>query len=146
MELNTNIKRFYRVLVACGHNILKMELHYNISFIDTSHWFLVKNGILTINHSLYSLYLASRDFNSFFKLCLTKKGKSFDDIEAIQKTIFKYDKHSFDEFSDRVKRCIDAQANYFEWRKNNEFLFWMLSNFRWIDRVWTISSSSNIFW
>ena len=47
--------------------------------------FFTKNGILNINHSLYSPYLAACDFYLFGKLQLAMKGKSYADIEDIQR-------------------------------------------------------------
>lgn len=82
--------------------------------------FLIKNGILTINHSPYSPDLAPCDFYLFSKLHLPMKGKRYVDVEAIQKastdilkSMDKNDlKNSFDMLIDRAKRCIDAEGDY----------------------------------
>ena len=42
---------------------------------------LTKNGILTINHFLYSPYLAPCDFYLFRKLQLTMKEKRYDKVD-----------------------------------------------------------------
>ena len=77
--------------------------------------------LLSTIHASYSLDLVRCNFYLLSKLHLSWKGKSFDDIKAIQrasilsfKNISKYDlKHSFDELIDRAKCCIEAKGNYF---------------------------------
>ena len=47
--------------------------------------YLIKNRIVTINHSPYSPDMASFDFYLFGKLHLAMKGKRYADVDAIQK-------------------------------------------------------------
>lgn len=84
--------------------------------------FLVKNGILSINHSPYSPDMAPCDYFLFGRLHLPMKGKRYADVEAIQKasTIILKDmpadelKSSFDMLLERANRCMNSEGDYFE--------------------------------
>ena len=87
--------------------------------------FLIKNHILTLNHSPYSPDLAPCDFYLFGKLHFAMKGKRYKDVEHIQtatisilKMIPANDlKKSFDMLFECAKLCIDSDGDYFEANK-----------------------------
>ena len=83
---------------------------------------LAKMGVPVLPHPPYSPDLSPPDFFLFPRLKRKLKGRRFDSIEAIQKTVtaelnaIPADefKKCFLQWKDRYQRCIDAQGSYFE--------------------------------
>ena len=83
---------------------------------------MIKNRIVTINHSPYSSDMAPWDFYLSGKLHSAMKGKRYADVDAIQKSstailnaIPKDDlQKSFDNLLDRANHCIQCEGDYFE--------------------------------
>ena len=119
------------VFVVCGQNIVKVEAGVCCMImrrlIDRHWWpiFLIKNHILTLNHSPYLPDLAPCYFYLFGKLHLAMKEKRYKDVEHIQTattSILKMIpanglKKSFDMLFERAKLCIDSAGDYFEANK-----------------------------
>lgn len=84
--------------------------------------FLTKNRISSLNHSLFSPYLAPRDFYLFGKLHLPMKGMRYADIPEFQKactdilrTMSANDqKSSFEKLISRTSQCVEWERDYFE--------------------------------
>jgi len=84
--------------------------------------FLEENKVTVLPHPPYSPDLAPCDFFLFPKIKKELGGKKFDKVENLARSIQsiadnipkeEYYK-SFQEWQRRLKRCIDANGNYFE--------------------------------
>ena len=115
-------KRVVRVRPSIANNWM---LHHNnapchmaISVIE----FLTKKGIPVVPHTPYSPDLSPCDFFLFPKLKFYLKGRHFEKVENTEKAVIDQPKaipvsdfqRCYDEWEQRLRRCVASQGNYFE--------------------------------
>jgi transposase len=83
--------------------------------------FLTKKGIPVVPQPSYSPDLSLCDF-LFSKLKFHLKGRHFGTVDSIQKVMTdqlralpqEYFQHFYQQWEQRLKRCVASQGNYFE--------------------------------
>lgn len=84
--------------------------------------FLAKRSVVILQHPPYSPDLAPADFWLFPKLKLNLKGRQFESVDEIQRTVTgalnalepKAFSDCYDSFYKRFQRCINEEGAYFE--------------------------------
>ena len=115
-------KRVVRVRQSIANNWMlhhdNAPCHMAISVIE----FLAKKAIPVVPQPLYSPDLSLCDFFLFPKLKFYLKGQHFGTVENNEKAVtdqlkaipVSYFQHCYEEWEQRLRRCVASQGNYFE--------------------------------